>query len=51
MLTAWLVLSGRWDVFGRPDELPPGPFFGSIFLAELETASEAYWILNLMGAV
>lgn len=51
MLTAWLVLSGRWDVFGTPDELPPGPFFGSLFLAGMEMACEAFWILKLTGAL
>jgi hypothetical protein len=51
VLTAWLVLSGRWDVFGTPDELPPGPFFSSIFLAVTEVVSEFFWILKLTGAL
>jgi hypothetical protein len=44
-MTAWLVLTGRWNVFGNPDDgLPIGPFFTSIVLAALELASEIYWI-------
>lgn len=51
MMTAWLVLTGRWNVFGQPDELPPGPFFGSIFLAGMEVACEFYWILRMTEAL
>jgi hypothetical protein len=46
MLIAWLVLSGRWDVFGTPDE--PGPFFTSIFLCGMEVWAEVHWITELL---
>jgi hypothetical protein len=51
MLTAWLVLSGRWDVFGRSDDMPPAIYFLSGGLAGLELACEFFWILKLTGAV
>jgi hypothetical protein len=47
MMIAWLVLSGRWDVFGTAeDDLPVGKFLGSAFLAALEGACELVWLLS-----
>jgi hypothetical protein len=49
MLIAWLVLSGRWDVFGTPDEgLPIEKFFGSLALFGLEVWAEFHWILEVL---
>lgn len=46
MLIAWLVLTGRWNVFGSPDsDLPVGPFLGSALLAAFELAAELSWLL------
>jgi hypothetical protein len=48
MLIAWLVLSGRWDVFGRPGDLTIGRFTASFVLAGLEGACELHWLLALV---
>lgn len=51
MMIAWLVLSGRWDVFGdHEDDLPVGKFVGSALLAALEGACELSWLLNVAFA-
>lgn len=49
MMIAWLVFTGRWDVFGTcQQDMPVGRFLGSAILAALELAAEVHWITEIV---
>lgn len=45
MMTAWLVLTGRWNMTGSSEDDTP---FGLYFM---EAACEFYWILRMTEAL
>ena len=46
MITAWLVLSGRWDVFSEGKDLA---FFLSAFIAGVETSLLCFILILILS--